>query len=613
MINKGDFTISGTIPHSKEPSRQGALKFPQLPDAFPDAILIINAQKEIYYANPAWEKLTGYTFEEVKGKVATFLRSEKTSKRLIKKVWSELSQGKSYKSDEIYERRKDGTEYKIHSTFFPLKRDDEIIFYAQVQYDITEHSLAETILKEKDKVLNIIINNADAYAIFMLDKRGVIKTWSIGAQKQNGYMAEEVIGKHFSLFFLQKDIKRNKPQKILKKATEKGKYEEVGIRVKKDGATFWASVVISAIRGKRGALQGFIKVTRDITEEKNIQNKIRESERKYRTIMERASDAIVIHDMKRKIVDVNTRACELLGYTKKELLGSDGRDFIKYEQSSSTPEVVTTLKVGESALMEREILCKDGSIIPVEINSKRISRSLIQSIIRDISERKKVEKQKDAFIGIASHELKTPVTTLSAYTQILEERLLKDKKNAYFIQNIKIQTDRLKGLIDDLLNVSKIDSGKLEIRFKPFDLNILVNKIIVDFQFTTNSHEIIKEGHITGKVLGDEHRIEQVIVNLLTNAIKYSPNAKKVVVHLSSDGKSATVAVEDFGFGIEKKDQDYVFERFYRTQDKEEGKVTGFGLGLYIASQIIKHHKGRIWLTSEKGKGSIFSFSLPLD
>jgi len=347
-----------------DPSVKVGIQFPQLPDASPDPMLITDTKGNIYYVNPAWEKLTGYAFDEVKGKNPKLLNSGKTPKKIYKKLWEALSKGKSISKEEIIDKRKDGTEYQIHSTFFPIRKNNKNLFYVQALYDITK-------------------------------------------------------------------------QKVL-------------------------------------------------------------------------------------------------------------------------------------------------------------------------------ERQKDSFIGIASHELKTPITTLSAYTQILEKRLQNDPQNVYFLNNIKVQTNRLVNLIDDLLNVSRIDSGKLELHVKEFDLNTLINKIIVDFQYTTDTHEIVKDGDVQLNVICDENRIEQVLVNLLTNAIKYSPTANKVIIHPFLSKRHAIVAVQDFGLGITKKDQPHIFERFYRTQDKEEGKVSGFGLGLYIANEIIKKHKGKIWVESEKGKGSTFFMSLPV-
>lgn len=234
--------------------------------------------------------------------------------------------------------------------------------------------------------------------------------------------------------------------------------------------------------------------------------------------------------------------------------------------------------------------------------------------IEDITDRKDIEMQKDTFIGIASHELKTPITTMKGYSQILEKSLLKqgNSKDKYLIQNINKQTDRLTELINDLLNTNKIQAGKLKFQKEGFDLNTLVAKIILDFQHSTETHQFVKEGEINRQVYGDPGRVEQVLANLLTNAIKYSPKANKVIIRIESDKTNAIVSVQDFGIGVAKRDQAKIFERFYRTNEKDGLKLGGFGLGLYIASEIIKGHNGKIWVESVKGKGSKFYFTLPI-
>lgn len=235
-------------------------------------------------------------------------------------------------------------------------------------------------------------------------------------------------------------------------------------------------------------------------------------------------------------------------------------------------------------------------------------------VIEDITDRKDIEEQKDLFIGIASHELKTPITTMKGYTQMLEKRLADhdDGKDIYLIQNMNKQTDRLTHLIDDLLNTSRIQAGKLVLQKKKFDLDAVVTKAVNDFQLAVEKHQITKEGEIKEHVYGDQSRIEQVLANLITNAIKYSPNSEKIIVRIETDKKNVMVSVQDFGFGIAKGDQAKVFERFYRTGDKNELNVAGFGLGLYIAAEIVKGHHGKIWVESAKGKGSTFFFTLPL-
>lgn len=231
-------------------------------------------------------------------------------------------------------------------------------------------------------------------------------------------------------------------------------------------------------------------------------------------------------------------------------------------------------------------------------------------ITHDITEMKRLERQKDDFVNFASHELKTPLTSIKAFTQLLQ-RKLRTKENLTILQRMSIQEERLVRLINDFLDVNKIQTGDLALRKSFFDLDTLLLKIIDSFRYMNISYEIVKIGKAEKQIFADEDRIEQVISNLLTNAMKYSPDVNKVVITVSQDDFGTLVSVRDFGVGIYKKDQEKIFDRFYRTERAEEARVSGFGLGLYIVREIIKGHGGTIWVESEKGKGSTFLFQLP--
>lgn len=232
----------------------------------------------------------------------------------------------------------------------------------------------------------------------------------------------------------------------------------------------------------------------------------------------------------------------------------------------------------------------------------------------DITEQKNLQQQKDEFIGIASHELKTPVTSIKAYTQVLERMLLKngETREAAMISRMDGQLNRLTNLIGDLLDVTKINSGKLQFNHRDFEFNMLVKELVEDLQRTTEKHTLIEQLTPTGIVFGDKERIGQVITNLVTNAIKYSPQAEKIIIHTALKGNEVNLCVQDFGIGIAEDKLGNVFEQFYRVSGDMQHTFPGLGLGLYISSEIIKREGGRIWVTSKEGEGSTFCFALPL-
>ncbi|MBA3723764.1 MAG: hypothetical protein H0W89_02605 [Candidatus Levybacteria bacterium] len=224
-----------------------------------------------------------------------------------------------------------------------------------------------------------------------------------------------------------------------------------------------------------------------------------------------------------------------------------------------------------------------------------------------------LDRQKDKFLGMASHELKTPITSIKAFSQVLYKKL-KDHKNGEYgrlLDNINTQTDKVTKLINDLLNVSNIEAGKLVLEKEMFDGNKLIAKTVSDMQYTSDKHQIKVEGKLQKQMCGDADRISQVISNLLTNAIKYSPRANKVIVKVQEDKENTLICVIDLGPGIGLEDQQKIFDRFYRTKDHEDKNIAGFGLGLYISAEIVKRHGGDIWVESVKGKGSTFCFTIP--
>lgn len=233
--------------------------------------------------------------------------------------------------------------------------------------------------------------------------------------------------------------------------------------------------------------------------------------------------------------------------------------------------------------------------------------------IEDVTKARSYDKQKDEFASIIMHELKTPVSTISGYLQLLQAHLSKrdDKKLLGYTDNIKQQVQRLTSLINGLLNSSKIRAVGFDYHENVFDIGELITETIKDVQRTTKTHKIIQEGKIIRYVRGDRDRIAQVLINLLINAIRYSPNANKVVVKVVTKDKKAIISVKDFGIGISKVNQKKVFERFFRLNNSNKETFYGVGLGLDISSQIVRHHKGKMWVESEEGKGTLFNFSLP--
>jgi signal transduction histidine kinase len=231
-----------------------------------------------------------------------------------------------------------------------------------------------------------------------------------------------------------------------------------------------------------------------------------------------------------------------------------------------------------------------------------------------MAERRELEQRKDAFIVMASHELKTPLSTLKVSSQLLKRRCEQQGLSAPVLALAKMeaQIDRLTRLVNDLLDVSKIQAGTVEYAEEPVAMDALVHDIVDLLQQTTTTHILTVSGASDQTVIGDRDRLGQVVTNLLTNAMKYSPQADKVEIGLASSKDRVVIQVRDYGVGIAKVHQNKIFERFYRVNDSHENTFPGLGMGLYIACAIVKHYAGTITVESEEGKGSTFSVSLPV-
>lgn len=319
---------------------------------------------------------------------------------------------------------------------------------------------------------------------------------------------------------------------------------------------------------------------------------------------------------------VSEYVTQMLGYSVNEWLKTPNF-WLKIvhadDRERAAAEAAQNYKRGGEGQSRFRWVKKNGQDVWVEAHTRVVKNAKgkaigMRGVVIDISELKRLEQRKDDFITIASHELKTPITTLKLFTQVLAKRLpansAVDIKKP--VERINSQLDRLTKLINDLLDVSKIQAGKLEFNYQRFDINELVHDVVDTMQRLSDTHAIQMNGTVSRNVTADRDRIEQVLINLLTNALKYSPEANRVVVHLSSSPREITVAVQDFGIGIPASEHDKIFGRFYRGQSHSRDTYPGLGIGLYISAQIIARHGGKVWVESKKNKGSTFFFSLPV-
>jgi len=351
------------------------------------------------------------------------------------------------------------------------------------------------------------------------------------------------------------------------------------------------------------------------------ENLLREEKDKVEKYLDLANSFFVVLDTNQRIKLINKMGAKILGYEKEKIIGKNWFEhFIPKNERKAVVKVFEKTLKGEIepvSTFENKIVAKNGAITMEWHNSYiKNSKGKIVSVLssgEDITERKEIEEGKDDFIKIAGHELRTPITGMKIFAQIMQKRLKQtgDSQNIQINASMLSQINRLNQLVTELLDVNRAKEGRLEVKKKKFNMGSLINEIVAEYRQIVKTHVIKVNIKTNRQAKGDLERIRQVITNLINNAIKYSPEGSNIVVTTEPEKEGMRVSVEDFGSGIPEKEKEKIFRRFYRPKSQERKEKYGFGLGLYISTEIIKKHGGEIWVESKKNKGAKFIFTLP--
>lgn len=457
-------------------------------------------------------------------------------------------------------------------------------------------------------------------------------------ETMTGYSYDEIIGHNCR--FLQAQDRSQPERKILKECISEGDECRVEIRnYKKNGHLFWNELYISPVKDKTGKITHFIGVQNDITERKRSEHELREEkssvEKKIKertkelvekevflsSIIQTVRESLLVLDADYKVLSANNHFLNSFKVTSEDTVGK-----ILFELGNHQWDI----EILKELLMK--ILPTNNPVIDYEVehnfpyigkkvmllNAYRIEfegqyKDRILIAIEDITEKKEIDRRKDDFLSIASHELKTPLTTIKGLIQLLQRMVSDDSSEKYTntLNKVSVYVDRLNVLISDLLDTSKIQSGNIELHKEPFKIDKTITDTVENLSLAAPNHNISLSGSTNSIVLGDELQISQVINNLISNAIKYSPGSDKVEVYVSRVGNFIKISVKDYGMGINAQDKAKIFDRFFRARDIQK-KFPGLGIGLYISHEIIVNHNGTLWVESEVGEGSTFSFTLPI-
>ena len=480
-----------------------------------------------------------------------------------------------------------------------------------------------------DEVFRRLVESVRDYAIFLLSPRGTIVTWNVGAQRIKGYTASEVIGKHFSIFYTPDALATGWPEEELRRSAKEGRFEDEGWRVRKDGSRFWANVVISPIFSGAGRLIGFSKITRDLTERRRHEEELRERERNLRLLIDGVRDhAMFLLDRRGRIRTWNVGAQRMLGYTAEDAVGRDIRSlYIPQDQTSgrATAELAAARR-SVSLHVEGWRSKADGTQIWVEVATTALFddahrlQGFVQ-IVRDLSERLRAEalesegRRISQFIALLSHELRNPLAPIQNAVAVLGKVGVRPDLK-WCADVISRQAAHMKRLVDDLLDVSRVTSGKIGIEKKPVDLRSVITMAVDALRGTAAERGHTITTHLAEApliVMGDPTRLHQVMTNLLMNSMKFTPPQGRIDVSAEWRDEIAHVQVTDTGIGMSASLLRHVFEPFVQGPEALDRPEGGLGIGLTLVKSIVELHGGTVTASSGgSDQGSTISLTLPL-
>jgi PAS domain S-box-containing protein len=616
-------------------------------DALPEAILHLDNFGNIQYCNPATQTLTGYTGAELLGKPIHFLAQEPGDRiRSSYQLNTAALKGKTILQG--WNRKRDGRPYWAESTLSPISQPDgQPAGFVCILRDITTQKQDELVKLESEERFRLLVEGIQDYSIYMLDNDGTIITWNEGGQQLTGYTSGEIIGKNFSTFYTANDLITNKPALELETARRMGKCEEEGWRIKKNGSVFWASIVLTAVYNDVNKLVGFSKVVKDLTEENSEKIALRQSEERYRLLVEQVTDyAIFMLDEKGKIVSWNAGAKRIKGYEPEEIIGKYFSIFYPEEEIFNGKPPYELKIARQEGKYEEEgwRIRKDGSrfwasvIITAVYNADGALRGF-SKVTRDLTERKKAEQAErdmsekyrqtarelevinaelsktnydlEQFTSIVAHDLQEPLRTVKSFLHLASDRIAKGQMDGVegYVTKSVLAAGRMKELIENVLSYSQV--GKAQIQAAPWPLEDLLDYVKQNLKATLDASgaKVVLEKQGNDKIVGDKVQLIQLFQNLISNAIKFT-NGEQPLVTLrhSVEGGIFLFSVTDNGIGMDENSTAKIFEPFRRLH--AASNYPGAGMGLAICKKVVERHQGRIWVHSQQGKGSTFHFTL---
>ncbi|WP_040445390.1 PAS domain S-box protein [Ktedonobacter racemifer] len=574
------------------------------------------------YVNQRWCDYTGSTRERMQSdRWAHFQFIHPDDREGNRAFWQHaLQTGEPFESEHRLRNGHTGTYRWFLARAMPVRNETgEIVKWFGTATDIDEQKRAEQQLKESEENWRVLAETMPQL-VWSTGPDGVHEYTNQRWRDYTGLTPEQVQNNRWAHLQLIHPDDREGTRALWQHALDTGAMYEHEERLSngQTGAYRWFLVRAMSIRDEAGQIVKWFGTCTDIDDQKRMQEALRESQERASVLMNSNIIGIFVEEGE-QIVDANDTFLRMTGYTREDLRAGriNWRHMTPPEYLARTQQAHQELATQQSMTpYEKEYVCQDGSRLPVLVGGIVFQHHPLQAItfVLDNSARKELEQRKDDFISMASHELRGPLTALKLQTTLLRRQLAKQgtQASAPALSSMETQINKVTRLVEELLDVSKIQAGRLEYVQETVDLDALLREITETLQQSSPSHTLVVRGTGGTGLIGDRDRLGQVFTNLISNAIKYSPNAETVEMDLSASEDAVTVCVCDHGLGIPREQRDKIFERFYRVSGPNQKAIPGLGMGLYIVAEIVRHHGGSITVESEVGKGSTFQVTLPM-
>jgi hypothetical protein len=595
------------------------------------AMLMLDLTGHVRSWNLGAEAIKGYSANEIIGShFSRFYTAEDIQRGLPDHALAVSAQQGRY-LDEGWRVRKDGSQFWASVTITALRDEsDKLIGFAKVTRDLTDRKSHDEALRQSEERFRTLVEGVKDYAIFMLDPHGFVTTWNAGARHIKGYEAREIVGSHFSRFYPADSIKNGLPERELRGATMDGRFEDEGWRIRKDGSRFWANVVITAMRDANGVLIGFSKITRNLTVRRGHEDELRLSEERFRLLVDGVTEyAIIMLDREGFVSSWNVGAERIQGYHASEILGKHVSHFYPSEDilANKPWQHLAVARDAGRVTDEGWRVRKDGTLFWANTVMTALQDSEgrpygFAKVTQDLTQRRHAETLADTaqrmheFIAMLAHELRNPLAPIRNAVTLMGRKGLNDPTLESMRQTIERQTTHLTRLLDELLDVNRIARGEFAIQKESVDLqDVLMRSIetsrpLIDAQ----GHRLhLKIPQAAIPVVGDSLRLTQVLVNILNNAAKYTPEGGDIWLTVAVRSADVEVRIRDNGRGLERAMLERVFDLFVQADPHSGGALGGLGVGLALVRRVVELHGGNVQARSDGiGRGSEFVVRLPV-